>query len=109
MTRATTVTVLAVVLVVGGAVVVNPESKGIASVLAADEASAAQVGGQCAEAAKIAWANRWIPSPPSYVVAAMGTAAMCGYWIGGIWGDRALEAMDSCWPNCPWWSPFRFW
>lgn len=44
MTRATTVTVLAVVLVVGGAVVVNPESKGIASVLAADEASAAQVG-----------------------------------------------------------------
>lgn len=108
-TRAVMVSLLAVALVIGGGVVVNPESKGLTSVLAAEEASAARVGGQCAEAAKIAWANRWNPWPPSYVVAAMATAATCGSWIGGLWGERALEAMDRCWPNCPSWAPFRFW
>ena len=69
----------------------------------------AQIGGQCAEAAKVAWANRWNPWPSRYVIAAIGMAAACGYWIGGMWSNRAQQAWNTCWPNCPWYYAFKFW
>ncbi len=107
--RAFTVLALALALLASGAAFVDPETKGVMSALAAKEASAQGVGGKCAEAAKVAWANRWNPWPPRYVVMAFGMAASCGYWIGGLWSNRAMEAANDCWPNCPWWAPFRFW
>jgi hypothetical protein len=71
--------------------------------------AANSTGGACADAAKIAWANRWNPWPSRYVVMAIGMAAACGYWIGGMWSGQAQKAWNTCWPNCPWWYAFKFW